>query len=58
MQIGPVEDRSNSVRSPSCISGLSLIAFDKPDFHITGRGAGQRRGRQLRRSLLANAIPG
>jgi hypothetical protein len=40
------------------IGGLSLIAFGKPDFHITGRGAGQRRDRQLRRSPLANAMSG
>jgi hypothetical protein len=57
MHIGSVEDRSKMAFDlRPAIGGLSLIAFGKPDFHITGRGAGQRRGRQLMRSPLANAM--
>jgi hypothetical protein len=57
MHVGPVEVQIAFDLRPA-IGGLSLIAFGKPDFHITGRGAGQRRDHQLRRSPLANAMSG
>jgi hypothetical protein len=58
MHVGPVEDRSNSVRSPSCYRRPVADRVRQAGFSITGRGAGQRRDRQLRRSPLANAMSG